>query len=292
MANKKDARRAAMKAKMGTTGKVVASKTKSAGYLNLPDGIEKFKIDKKGTKVFDIISYYNEVECLVSNPVVTVDKKDKEANFTYYRPYLRHSINQQTVACPRTIGEECPICDYVDKVRKNWDKLDEDERKELGKIRAKQRTLYNVLFDGELFVWDVSAAHFEDKLRNEYQEDENNRDFAFLDDGLSLKVRYKQSEFSKDYFEADRIDFIKRDDIDPAVLDERADLNKVLEFRSFDDLVKLLNDADQEEEEEEDYEEEKEEKPSEKTQEDVEEESAPEETSEEDGWGDEEEADW
>ena len=82
--------------------------------------------------------------------------------------------------------------------------------------------------------------------------EEANCDFQFLDDGKSLKVRFAASDVSDKYFQADRIDFLDRDDIDVDILEEIADLNTVLEFKTVEEIKKLMFLSEDETEEEED----------------------------------------
>ncbi len=304
----KEERRARSKAREMEVAKADSTRGKSNSYLQLPSHVERFNPAELGknanikTLIFDILYYERTVGCDISNPIITLSK-NREDNIGRGRPYMRHSVGEgkskRNVACPRTIGLKCPICDEVDSLYKNYD----ENKEEIKLLKAKHRTLYNVLFEDKVYVFDVANFHFEQKLRDELTGgNEDILDIEYFEDGKSLKVRFKQSDVSDKYYQADRIDTVDRDDIDESIMDKVANLNEVIQFKSYDELKSLLFDCEIEEEEDDVEEfgttEEKEEeverkKPSEKVQkeEPVEEEvEKEEEESEDDGWGDDD--DW
>lgn len=221
--------------------------------LILPEGIKTFYPKKKGTMELDIIGY--EVSCN--------NHPDNVPAGTYYyrRPYKVHygvGPDNKVIVCPTTIGKPCPICEKVTKLKEDY----EDNEKEIKDIHAKQSCLFNILnVDDEVEIFDWSIGKFANQLRDELRDEETDSDdcgFYDIVNGRTLRVRFKESSWqSNKFLEANKIEFIERDDIPDDIADKALDLDKLLKILSYDEIKKLFYGIDDNEDEEEDSDEEK-----------------------------------
>lgn len=71
-------------------------------------------------------------------------------------------VNNETIICPRTWGDTCPICDYINK----WEETKNLPYDEIKPLTAKRRCLYNIVVQGEeqkgVQLWDVPRYYSED----------------------------------------------------------------------------------------------------------------------------------
>ena len=211
--------------------------------ISLPEGMEFFK-PEKGKMVFDILPY----EVSASNHPDGYEPGD----LFYRRPYGVHrniGVDDNAVICPRlTIGKKCPICEEHSALKRRRD-VDEDEVKAL---RASERELFNVIDEeGDHLIWDMSRHLFGKLLDEEIRELEDDDPwFPDLEGGASLAVRFKMDSFAGNKFPvASKIDFIERDeDYKEAILDEMADLDKLLNVLPYEALTKLFLEIEDEDE--------------------------------------------
>jgi len=202
--------------------------------LELPEGVELYK-PEKGPVEFDILPY-----------VVSVDNHPevKKGEQWYQRNYLAHrnvGPEEKFLICPRTIGKRCPICEEHQKLKKDPNA----EEEVVDALRAKERELFNVVMkdgDGSVMILDISTFLFGRKLEEEIREgDEANASFAELTGGKTLKVRWESKSMGTTKFvEAGRIDFVDREDIDPAALEAVVDLDKAMKILSYEEIDKIF----------------------------------------------------
>jgi hypothetical protein len=202
--------------------------------LQLPEGVELYK-PEKGPVEFDILPY-----------VVSVDNHPevKKGEQWYQRNYLAHrnvGPEEKFLICPRTIGKRCPICEEHQKLKKDPNA----EEEVVDALRAKERELFNVVMkdgDGSVMILDISTFLFGRKLEEEIREgDEANAAFAELSGGKTLKVRWESKSMGTNKFvEAGRIDFVDREDIDPAALEAAVDLDKAMKILSYEEIDKIF----------------------------------------------------
>ena len=245
-ANARDARRAKAKAKMTKVAKVDSTKNASTGYLKLPSGIEKYEVEAK-TVMFDIISYPITVDSAIDGGFLIEDE------FGYNRLFHTHGnigASKLTVVCPATIGEKCPICEEIAKLKQDY----ETNKETIKAIKRKNRALYNIYDENDkLSVLDMSTFCFEQPLRKELDGGKDEyQDFQFLDEGKSLRVRFEEVDNGGGFtfMKVDRVDFEDREDIDEAILKDIADLDACLEIKPYKELKELLYSTDEDEEEE------------------------------------------
>jgi len=225
--------------RMGARARRKAENAENKGnssYLNLPEGVVFYK-PKKGTRAIDILPYEVTVN---NNP--EVDKGDLWYQRTIY-VHFNVGIEEKAILCPRTVGKKCPICEYIAQLKKDPE-ADEDLIKT---IKPKERELFNVIdLDADsdkVCLFEFSYYCFGEKLDEEIREGKPEYgDFAELEDGYSLNVRFKEESLgSIKYLKASRIDFEKRDDYDESILDDVLNLDEILSVLSYDAIEKILH---------------------------------------------------
>ena len=210
--------------------------------FNLPDGMKYFA-PTKGIKVLDIVPYR-----------VTVDNHPQGVpvgDIWYQRTVFVHyqiGPEQKTFICPRTVGKRCPICEYRNKLQKD---IDPTQDKLIDDLKPKEREIYNVIdaeSDGgkqspDIYFWDFSYYLFGKVLNEELTEGpEEYADFAVLEEGYSLKVRFAEKSFGGNAFlETKRIDFVKRGyNYSESLLDRTVNLDTCFTVMSFEELERIF----------------------------------------------------
>jgi len=216
-------------------------------YLNLPDGVDRLDYEK-GTQLLDIMPYE-----------ITVDNhpKAKRGKYWFERTiYVHFAIGPEevNVLCPQTIAEPCPICKLQKRIYKD-PQGDEDVAKAL---RAKRRELYNVIDTEEdevvVQVLEISYYNFRERLKEDLaaasDDDPGVGGFSSLEDGRTLKIRWKESKIGKGkkatiFLEAGNIEFEERDeDYDESILEDVVNLDDILVVKEYDALEALLEGAE------------------------------------------------
>lgn len=231
---KKDRKKRSMP--KGATKKA-ARKGTSTGPLTLPKGFQfmnesKFPDPDKERSIFDILPY----EITDPKHPDVVAGLVEVGDIWYRRPYKQHrdiGADNRKRICRRSIGKSCPICDHRSELMKDADA----EENVVEALRAKDRDLYNPRPKNgkqkdERCVYDQSFHLFQKKLDAELQDPDNEEfeDFANLEGGASLKVRWAERTWGKaTFYEADKVDLKSRkEDYDEDILDEVCDLDKVI----------------------------------------------------------------
>ncbi len=192
------------------------------------------KIDKAGTFRLDIVPY-------IVKENTHPDGEDA-GNIWYKRPYWTHrnvGIDSKTVICLKSFGKPCPICKQYARIKNQVDVTKE----EADLLKPSLRVLYNVMEkDGSISLFDYSDYLFQRVLDEEINEgEEEYASFAELEGGMSLKVRMAESKFgSNKFYEASRIDFVPRDDLDEGILEQTAELSKCLKALTYEQLEAML----------------------------------------------------
>jgi len=146
--------------------------------------------------------------------------------------------DDKAVICPKTIKKPCPICRALKQAQRQGG-IDEEELK--GQ-RAKKRVLYNVMVDGDIFLWEISYHNFGKQLEKELDDQDGTYDgYAEMEDGFTINVRMAEAKIGKTSFlQADRIDFSNRDDLDDDLLEDVQDLDTILVVQSADELEAIF----------------------------------------------------
>ncbi len=211
----------------------------SYGHLNLPKSISVFKEEPGSRASLDIMPYI----------VTAVNHPDRDEEYEvavpeelwYKRPYWLHrniGPDTQSVVCPSSAGQKCPICEYRAQLLKDGADWADDSVKAL---KPSMRNLYVIIpkgskkYDEVPHIWDISQFLFQAKLNEEIQENEEYETFPDLEEGFTLKIRFSEESFGANKFaETSRIDFKERDKpYDETILEEMPDLDEVLEVPSY-----------------------------------------------------------
>lgn len=194
---------------------------------------DKFEIEK-GALNIDLIPYLVTVD---DNPFAHKGKP------WYERTYWVHIIGDTWYMCPKTFGseEKCPLCQHMQKLRRDPNAQDEEWKP----FKAKQRQLFNVLTeDDEVQLWDISYHNFGKLLEAELDAEVSNRTFPFLRGGKTLKVRFATKNIAgQGFLQAEKIEFVDRDDLDKKVLNKAIDLDDILVHNSYEELKAVLEEA-------------------------------------------------
>lgn len=213
----------------------------SYGYLNLPKGMKILNLKEKTRDILlDFIPY---VVTDAHHPDRDVDENRAIVDALWYkRPFKVHrnvGSDNETVVCLTSVKKKCPICEWVaDQRRKgeDWEDLKDHA--------AKDRNLYAVLpidskdHDEVVHVWDISKFLFQEELNDQLEEDPDNGVFPDLEEGLTLKVKFRWEKFGKNTFARTRdIEFEERDQqYTEDILKDVPNLDEILNVLSYKEL--------------------------------------------------------
>ena len=226
----------------------------SYGYLSLPKDLPIFK-ESEGIIKLDIIPYEVTIE---NHPDLDPESTDiaQKGMGWYKRPIWVHGnigTSRESLLCPKTIGEKCPICEY--KAQQSRDGVEWNEQIK----RASLRNLYIVVpighkkYDEVFHLWDMSDFNFQQLLDEELKEDPDNGIFPDPIDGKTLKIRFSEEVFNKNkYYKATRIDFVgRKHTYDDDVIDEVPSLDELINVLSYKEIQLKFMEREEEEEDEE-----------------------------------------
>lgn len=255
MARKKASKK---KARFGKKSREWRNKKKSGGmnYLNaLPEGFELFK-PKGGKKyTFDILPYV--VKDVDNHPASEAINEDGLFWCLPYRLHKNVGPNDLLVICPKGIGRQCCICDERAEVYNDPDRDDEEAKP----LNSSARTLFIIKMlkgpdKGQIMIMDISDFCFLDALEEELDDlPEEYEDFACLEDGYSIEVRFKEAQIGKTikFAKASKVNFIERkEDYDESILDEVPCLDDLITWPTSEKMEKLFYGAGGEEEQDDD----------------------------------------
>jgi len=262
-------RRSAFK---GKGGRNATKQSRNAQYkhLNLPKGMRIFKEEPKSRVSLDILPYQ------VTDPH-HLDRDEEyetalEGGLWYRHPYWIHrniGANNESVVCPGSVKQKCPICEHRAQLLKDGTEWNDDSVKAL---KASLRNLYVVIprgmknFEETPHIWDISQFLFQDKLNEEIQENEEYETFPDLEEGYTLRIRFTEEQIGSNKFAAtSRIDFIERDKpLAESLLEDVPALDDILVVPTYKTVEALFFGGltqDEIEDEDDDEEEEEEEEP-------------------------------
>ncbi len=246
MSRKKSNLRESLKQRIMARNKEKVANRKGTSALSLPNDMSTIDV-KKGIRFFDIIPYEVTED---TNPSA------KKGELWYERTYFRHGqvgIENKTIVCPtRTISKPCPICEHRNILLKDYDK----NEAEIKATKTSERQIFNVIDvekpDDGIQILDISYFCFGEVLDNELLEDEEYGVYPDLENGLTIKTRFKNESIGNFEFpKASRIDFEKRDPYEDSILEEVANLDTILNILSYKEIKALFFETGENLEEEE-----------------------------------------
>lgn len=208
-------------------------------YLNLGNKkFEFFKPEEK-THILDIIPF----------KVKTPDNIEQipVGDLWYQRIYKRHGgvgANNQSIVCPTMFGKPCPICQAVERLKKDY----EENKDLIREIKAKDRTLMFVI-DREkkskgIQLFELSSWAFSDRIAGFIDAAGDDGLWSFFElDGKTLRVKFDKKSIGQkgSSFEASAIFFKDRQAYDASILKKTVDLldDSIFEVLPYDQLRKL-----------------------------------------------------
>ena len=245
MARRKSKARASMRDKARQAAEERERQGGGGTSLTLPDGVDFFN-PEKGKNSIDLIPY-----------IVTVSDHphQDEGELWYERTFFKHygiGSEDKGYICLKTFGKSCPICVHRAKLMKDPD-ADDDT---ISQLKPRQRQLFNIIdlndTDAGVQLWEISFYNFGETLEEEDRDQEPERYFADLQEGLTLDVVFKEKKLGKNKFlVSKRIDFEERDDYDDDILDDTLDLDTILREYTYEDLDNIFMELDSQPEKEE-----------------------------------------
>jgi hypothetical protein len=208
--------------------------------VKIPEGVELYKRERKGTAYLKLISYPRKDE---NHP------DHRLGDEMFRRPYSVHKNlgpENRSAVCPKgTYGKRCPVCEEKERARARYDRDDEEGKKVIGALSASNRALY-LCVDVEddlkkLLLLDQpnsmsKGPGFGRLLEDEIDEQDASEPFPWDEDGPILKVRFGEDAFNKHaFYPAQKVD------LEDAEKGQRVDFSKLGEIPSLDDCLNLLS---------------------------------------------------
>jgi len=223
------------------------------------------KESRKGTRLLDLSAdvdiWYPDEKCTMEMDILPYEVTSKNhpdgiepGELWYRRPYFIHFIDRKPIVCPKTVGKRCPICEEVERLRKDY----ETNKELINGLKVREMCLFNFVDPADkkmtVKIFDWSSFKFAQKLEQELDETDDMDDCAFaeLDGGSTLKFRISEDSFSgSKYFVTTRLDFRRPRRVYPEdILEKVVNLDECFRIKSYEELVALLTGADEEDEEE------------------------------------------
>ncbi len=218
--------------------------------LNLPESTKLFKAyyDKK-----------NKIIILPYKVKTDNDPKAKKGEENYVLEYYVHrdiGINKDQFVClNRTYGKPCPICEEIDRLKKEDDEDSEDLIK---KYNASKKASYNVLDclsenPAEVKIFNASFAYFEKELLDEVIDPETDDLICFADvseNGYYVKFKATEETYQRSkYPKYKNFTFEKRGKAIPKrILEKVLSLDELLIIPTYEQVKAAFMGADDEEE--------------------------------------------
>ena len=241
-------------------------KDRATKRRTMRDRVKKHaKESRKGTRLLDLSAdvdiWYPDEKCTMEMDILPYEVTSKNhpdgiepGELWYRRPYFIHFIDRKPIVCPKTVGKRCPICEEVERLRKDY----ETNKELINGLKVREMCLFNFVDPADkkmtVKIFDWSSFKFAQKLEQELDETDDMDDCAFaeLDGGSTLKFRISEDSFSgSKYFVTTRLDFRRPRRVYPEdILEKVVNLDECFRIKSYEELVALLTGADEEDEEE------------------------------------------
>ena len=213
----------------------------SSKCYKVPDGTRMFSVKTEGVKRLDIIPYT--VPEGANNPFAEAGELHFER--TYYTHRDVGPDGDMYPCLKKTFNKPCPICDHRAAMLKDPD-ADENDVKALA---PKERQLWNI-FDHDdpdrgVQLWDFSFHLFGKQLDarvNNSDEEDGYEFFADPDEGMTLKVGFKEQSFGGNtFYQAETIDFkARKGPLDDELLEKALVLDSTLIRYDYDELKEIF----------------------------------------------------
>lgn len=163
-----------------------------------------------------------------------------------YKVHSRVGPNFEDLVCPTTFANSCPICEYVQDLRKEY----EANKVEIGQTKAKEQGLYivkNPKKPKEFCLWPYSMFKFGDYFDNEIRSTSADNRFFYegSENGRTVTARFFADSYGgRSFWKCNRIDFKKRPEFDEDVYFKTSIcLDNLFDVKSYDQISKLFYQA-------------------------------------------------
>ena len=237
-------------------GKIVGNndrdKNTGASYLTLPKDVTLFKLEEDVELVsLDIMAY------VVTDPHHPCREEGTDiatpGTIWWRRPFAIHrqiGVDNETIVCPKSISKPCPICEHQLKLFRASGPTDETKA-----LRAKDRDLYVVVPIGSKkheevpFIMDMARRNFQDTLAADLKLKPKNELFFTPDEGKTAEVTFLWETLGDvTYPKARSFAFESREPYGDDVPEQMPNLDTMLKVKSYDELFRLFNQMDPEDE--------------------------------------------
>jgi len=234
----------------GKVNKDSKRQTSGYGYLNLPKGISVFNPEAKSTVKLDFMPY--EVTSKRHPDRNVEDEIAIPGSLWYKLPFKIHrniGVDNDKVVCLTSIGKACPVCEKrAELIRQEADKEDTDG------LKQSKRNLYCVIpldskkHDAEPHIMDMSQYLCQEEINNTLEEDEEFEVFPDLEEGLTMKCRFDESNIGKNKFaELGKVTPVERkEQYTEDILDDIPNLDEVLNILTYKELEAKFLELDEE----------------------------------------------
>ena len=155
--------------------------------------------------------------------------------------------------CPKTFGGKCPICDKINDFYKREATLSKNEKQEFEKLKngKKKHSLFNVIHDGEVKLFDVPygkfGKEFNKLLDTEALDVAEVKGFACDEGGYTVRCTFGTEVFKdgtkkNPYYKLAGIKLSKRGPIPDEVFPMIIDLDELFPNTKYEDLLKYVSD--------------------------------------------------
>jgi hypothetical protein len=169
----------------------------------------------------------------------------------FYKETAQHKVGDNYIFCPKTEGDDCPICNLY---RKLWDKGTDEAIKLAREIKPRKQYLYNIIVKDELGQPSedptkvqvfMSGKKIFEKLMD-YFFDPDYGDLTSVEEGFDFVINKEHGSQGFPNYDNSRPRnkpsvLHDDDDIIEEILDGIKNLDKEIEYKSYEELEKILS---------------------------------------------------
>lgn len=206
--------------------------------IRVPEGVNFLSVKKEGVYKLDVLPYV----VGKGNPYAD------EGMLHYERTYWIHRnvgpASQAFVCLLKTYHKRCPVCEAVQKLRKDGD------QEAAKSLKLSERQLMNVIDLGDpdrgVQLLEISKFCFGKQIDDKIllsEADDNYENFFHLQGGMTLRVAFEQQSMGgigNPYMKAVSIDMKARKDYQDDVLENCMCLDDLIVEMKYDDLKRIL----------------------------------------------------
>jgi len=184
------------------------------------------------------------------------DKKLKEGQaFSHKLTVLLHysiGVNKDSVLCPRTFKETCPICEERDRLISESDDSKEMQER-ISALNPSKRAIYNVfVFDSDeemkkgVQIWEAPHSSIEDVLSELYinRRTGEKKFFTIPEESWNVLFERKGKGLNTEYRQIEILERRKEDEFSEKEMDDLYNqayvLDDLIEVKTYDELKELF----------------------------------------------------